>query len=194
MPVLKALLDMLAEQRAQEKAAQRYSNPALGSSGPGWMHQEQGFRKNGYNLDPIDPASLQLAQDAGITVPEAILQRNKGIRGRIADDVLQSAGLPRKHNPAAESIAGGSAPEPYEEGVETWDSRAPYYIIPQQGDVTDELVMERRSEGKPGFVASDFDLMNHGEAAALIADQLKARRIKAMGEFSPDYISTLPVY
>lgn len=45
-----------------------------------------------------------------------------------------------------------------------------------------------------GWLPEDFRDLSHAEGAARIADQLRTRRIRQMGEFSPDYIQSLPVY
>jgi hypothetical protein len=70
----------------------------------------------------------------------------------------------------------------------------PWMLIPKVGDLRDEVVMSRRSQGQPGYEPQDFEGFTEQEAAAAIAAQLKARRIKQMGPFSPDFIDTLPTY
>lgn len=60
--------------------------------------------------------------------------------------------------------------------------------------VTDASLNRDDDVAQTGWLPSDFTGMSHGAAAALIADQLRTRRIRTMQELDPEYLSKLPVY
>lgn len=60
--------------------------------------------------------------------------------------------------------------------------------------VTDASIIRDDSVQTTGWLPSDFQGMSHQAAAALIADQLRTRRIREMGVTDPEYLSKLPVY
>lgn len=166
--------------------------------------REEDLRRFGYVGGPIDPTVF-----AGMTEPQAAKaiagSYLSGAHDRVADDLAASvhAGLNQgkppllAEPPPQRALVRRPSVQPME------PERAPDSLvnpghpeahIPVIGNVYDERVMERRSQGLPGWQESDFRGLSHEDAMALIADQLKARRVKQLGMFSPDYIQSLPVY
>lgn len=72
---------------------------------------------------------------------------------------------------------------------------SPYLNVNQPLDLVSDASMQRDDDvQQTGWVPADFNGMSHAAAAALIADQLRTRRIRQMGEMSPDFLQTLPQY
>lgn len=199
MPIPKMFLDLLMDAR-EDAAIRRAPTGSRGTQGTPadprrYEDIEQGVAQSGYSDSPLDPELLQRAQAYGVAPHELIVQRNAAVQRRVSDDVIESMGGKRLLNPApgGQGRPDVTVPTPDALGYQG-PTRAPWQLIPEGGNETDERVMENRTWGRPGYVAEDFGGLSHGEAAALIADQLKARRIKALGVMSPDYLQTLPVY
>lgn len=65
----------------------------------------------------------------------------------------------------------------------------------EPADLLDETSVQKDDDvQQTGWLPADFNDMSGNAAIALIADQLRTRRIRQMGELSPDYLQTLPTY
>jgi hypothetical protein len=177
--------------------------------------REEAFRKAGYFNTPLDPGIYQDMDPA--TIAEMMDQYHTGVHNRVADDQGDKV-----YNVLAKDTPPGMLPEGADDPENTpyvrpdrranfapvpdlrvdpsvaspdWDSRKePWQLIPEKGEMLDNFVMQRRAKGVPGYSPILFEGMTERDAARVIADQLKARRIKQMGIMSPDYLDTLPVY
>lgn len=58
----------------------------------------------------------------------------------------------------------------------------------------DDQVMARRNRGEVGYTPELFKDATAEDAINLIAQQLRARRIRTLGEMDPEYIDSLPKY
>jgi hypothetical protein len=77
----------------------------------------------------------------------------------------------------------------------TLDFRENFKGIDEPLDLVSDASLDRDDDiQQTGWLPADFNDMSHAAAAALIADQLRTRRIRQMGEASPDFLQTLPQY
>lgn len=83
--------------------------------------------------------------------------------------------------------------DPREESTAYLREKSPLGMVTRASEMFDDVIQEF------GWMPQDFkdpdgNPMSHAAAAARIADQLRTRRIRQLGENSPDWIQQLPVY
>lgn len=144
---------------------------------PRWMSDPDYHSPNADPRNPYDGGAVTAGDHAdtalskfGVSAPEDLSSADeRNIRGAFAK--------PEVH----ETYKGGVNPQ-------GWVSDDPLDLVSDASMQRDDDVQQT------GWLPSDFEGMSGQAAAALIADQLRTRRIRHMREAAPDYLQQLPKY
>lgn len=162
--------------------------------------------KKGY--EQLDDAKAKAIKDPAFTLqaasPEELFAKGLNPRGEYNHAQPFGAPVAGQNAMTARVQVGSPAPDYLTSaGIRNYNDmygRKPVIseqknpIIEPMDLLTDEAINRDDDVQQTGWLPADFKGMSPQAAAALIADQLRTRRIRQMGVAAPDYLERQPIF